>query len=59
MRIPLVPGGQNALQAVHSAAFQCILLTRHQQETKMAVGRENDEYICWNRPCKKCASWES
>jgi hypothetical protein len=31
MRIQLVPGGQNALQAVHSVAFQ------------MAHGLENDE----------------
>jgi hypothetical protein len=50
MHIQLVPGGPNAFQVVHFAAFQYILPTRHQlnahvrpEETKMAVGRENDE----------------
>jgi hypothetical protein len=51
MRIQLWLVGKMHFQAVHFAASQCILPTRHLQlnaherllETKMAVGRENDE----------------
>jgi hypothetical protein len=55
MRIQLVPGGQNALECSEMHCLKCILPTRHQlnaqvrpSETKMAVGRESDEYASCN-----------
>jgi hypothetical protein len=50
MSIQMLPGGQNALECSEMHCLQCILPTRHQLnahvrllETKMAIGRENDE----------------
>jgi hypothetical protein len=47
MRIPLVPGEQNAFQAVHFAAFQCILPTKAPAECACAALRNKDGGHDW------------